>query len=199
MMRNSYKKKFCLVAASSIMAMSFASYAFAADATADDADTMEFTLDSMVVTASRIPTKITEAKADISVITRKDIEQMHMSSVEEVLRTVPGVQFLNYGGNGGMNANMSGIRINGSKEVVVLVDGVRVNEFQGSDSGYRPESSCAKSVCAMKQRCWADWESAADRFAAAPFWESSSRCPSKWQRSRDCHSTRPKFREPAAG
>ena len=61
------------------------------------------------------------------------------------------------------------------------------------------ESSCAKSVCAMKQRCWADWESAADRFAAAPFWESSSRCPSKWQRSRDCHSTRPKFREPAAG
>lgn len=136
MMRNSYKKKFCLAAASSIMAMSFAGYAFAADATADDADTMEFTLDSMVVTASRIPTKITEAKADISVITRKDIEQMHMSSVEEVLRTVPGVQFMNYGGNGGMNANMSGIRINGSKEVVVLVDGVRVNEFQGSDSGY---------------------------------------------------------------
>lgn len=135
-MKNSYKKKFCLAAASSIMAMSFASYAFAADATADDADTMEFTLDSMVVTASRIPTKITEAKADISVITLKDIEQMHMSSVEEVLRTVPGVQFMNYGGNGGMNANMSGIRINGSKEVVVLVDGVRVNEFQGSDSGY---------------------------------------------------------------
>ncbi len=58
-MRNSYKKKFCLAAASSIMAMSFAGYAFAADATADDADTMEFTLDSMVVTASRIPTKIT--------------------------------------------------------------------------------------------------------------------------------------------
>lgn len=90
-MKNSYKKKFCLAAVSSIMAMSFAGYSFAADAMADDADTMEFTLDSMVVTASRIPTKITEAKADISVITRKDIEQMHMSSVEEVLRTVPGV------------------------------------------------------------------------------------------------------------
>ena len=94
------------------MAMSFAGYAFAADATADDADTMEFTLDSMVVTASRIPTKITEAKADISVITRKDIEQMHMSSVERYC-VRSGVQFMNYGGNGGMNANMSGIRING--------------------------------------------------------------------------------------
>lgn len=36
-------------------------------------------------------------------------------------------------------------------------------------------------------------------FCCCSFWESSSRCPSKWQRSRDCHSTRPKFREPAAG
>lgn len=135
-MKKTYKKKLYLAVASSIMAMSFAGYAFAANATEDDSDGMEFTLDSMVVTASRIPTKITDAKADISVITRKDIEQMHISSVEEALRTVPGVQFLNYGGNGGMNANMSGLRINGSKEIVVLVDGVRVNEFQGSDSGY---------------------------------------------------------------
>ena len=135
-MKKTYKKKLYLAVASSIMAMSFAGYAFAANTTEDDTDSMEFTLDSMVVTASRIPTKITDAKADISVITRKDIEQMHISSVEEALRTVPGVQFLNYGGNGGMNANMSGLRINGSKEIVVLVDGVRVNEFQGSDSGY---------------------------------------------------------------
>lgn len=33
-----------------------------------------------------------------------------MSTVEEALRTVPGVQFLNYGTNG-LNANLSGIRI----------------------------------------------------------------------------------------
>ena len=99
-MKKTYKKKLYLAVASSIMAMSFAGYAFAANTTEDDTDSMEFTLDSMVVTASRIPTKITDAKADISVITRKDIEQMHISSVEEALRTVPGVQFLNYGGNG---------------------------------------------------------------------------------------------------
>lgn len=135
-MKKLSKKKLYMAVASTVMAMSFASCAFAAEVDSDDMDDMEFALDSMVVTASRIPTKITDAKADISVITRKDIEQMHMTNVEEALRTVPGVQFLSYGGNGGMNANMSGIRINGSKEIVVLVDGVRVNEFQGSDSGY---------------------------------------------------------------
>ncbi|MGM9569684.1 MAG: TonB-dependent receptor plug domain-containing protein [Phascolarctobacterium sp.] len=95
---------------------------------------MEFTLDTMIVTAGRIPTKITDAKADVSVVTRKEIEQMHMTNVEEALRTVPGVQFLNYGSTG-LNANVSSLRINGSKEVVVLVDGVRVSDFQGSKSG----------------------------------------------------------------
>ena len=96
----------------------------------------EFTLDTVIVTASRIPETITEAKADVSVVTRKQIEEMHMETVEEALRTVPGVQFLNYGANG-INANLSGVRINGSKDIVVLVDGVRVTDFQGANnSGY---------------------------------------------------------------
>ena len=99
-MKKALKKSLYTAVLSTVMAMSITGYALAAE-DFDDAEDMEFTLDSMVVTASRIPTKITDAKADISVITRKDIEQMHISSVEEALRTVPGVQFLNYGGNGG--------------------------------------------------------------------------------------------------
>lgn len=77
-----------------------------------------------------------DAHADISVVGRKEIEQMHMTTVEEALRTVPGVQFLNYGQNG-MNGNLSGIRLNGSKDIVILVDGVRVTDFQDvGSSGY---------------------------------------------------------------
>lgn len=106
--------------------------AFAAEEQEDNIN--EFTLDTVVVTASRIPQTITDAKADISVVTRKQIEEMHMQNVEEALRTVPGVQFLNYGGNG-INANLSGIRINGSKDIVVLIDGVRMTDFQGSNNG----------------------------------------------------------------
>lgn len=95
-----------------------------------------YSLDGIVVTANRTPQKKKEVNADVSVISRQEIEQMHMTNVEEALRTVPGVQFTSYGGNGGLNANMSGIRINGSKEIVVLVDGVRVTDFQADDSGY---------------------------------------------------------------
>ncbi|MBS5427542.1 TonB-dependent receptor domain-containing protein [Phascolarctobacterium succinatutens] len=104
--------------------------------TAADFDEMSFELAPIVVTASRMEKSILKAKADMSVVGREEIEQMHMDNVEEVLRTVPGVQFLDYGSNG-LNANMSGIRINGSKDVVILVDGVRVNDFKGAgSSGY---------------------------------------------------------------
>ena len=104
--------------------------------TAADFDEMSFDLAPIVITASRIEESILKAKADMSVVGREEIEQMHMENVEEVLRTVPGVQFLDYGSNG-LNANVSGIRINGSKDVVILVDGVRINDFKGAgSSGY---------------------------------------------------------------
>ena len=108
----------------------------APEPTAADFDEMSFELAPIVVTASRMEESILKAKADMSVVGREEIEQMHMDNVEEVLRTVPGVQFLDYGSNG-LNANVSGIRINGSKDVVILVDGVRVNNFKGAgSSGY---------------------------------------------------------------
>ena len=108
----------------------------APEPTAADFDEMSFELAPIVVTASRMEESILKAKADMSVVGREEIEQMHMDNVEEVLRTVPGVQFLDYGSNG-LNANVSGIRINGSKDVVILVDGVRVNDFKGAgSSGY---------------------------------------------------------------
>lgn len=108
----------------------------APEPTAADFNEMSFELAPIVVTASRMEESILKAKADMSVVGREEIEQMHMDNVEEVLRTVPGVQFLDYGSNG-LNANVSGIRINSSKDVVILVDGVRVNDFKGAgSSGY---------------------------------------------------------------
>lgn len=114
-----------------------------ADAAVEDSGYAETGLDEagydltpIVVTASRTEKSLADAHADISVVGRKEIEQMHMTTVEEALRTVPGVQFLNYGQNG-MNGNLSGIRLNGSKDIVILVDGVRVTDFQDvGSSGY---------------------------------------------------------------
>lgn len=95
-----------------------------------------FTLGQVVVTANRVPQPILEAKADLSIVSRDEIEALHMESIEDTLRTIPGVQFLNYGSNG-LNANISGIRINGSNDIIILVDGVRLNDFKGAgSSGY---------------------------------------------------------------
>lgn len=108
----------------------------AGTAPAGAGDMPTFTLAPVVVTANRVPQPILEAKADLSVVSRPEIEAMHMENVEEILRTVPGVQFLNYGSNG-MNANLGGIRINGSNDVVILIDGVRVTDMKGGgNSGY---------------------------------------------------------------
>ncbi len=121
-----------------LLALGMAGLTLPVVALAEDnaAQEIEYELEPVIVTASRIPEKLIDTKADVSVVSRKQIEAQHMQTVEEALRTVPGTQFLNYGANG-INANLSGIRINGSKDVVILVDGVRMTDFQGANnSGY---------------------------------------------------------------
>lgn len=81
-----------------------------------------FELEGIVVTA---PREAVDMNVNKSVITRKDIEIMHMQNVEEALRTVPGLQFLNYGLPG---YNLNAVRINGSPDILVIVDGVRMSE-----------------------------------------------------------------------
>lgn len=85
-----------------------------------------------VVTANRTEQKVIDANANISVVTREDIERMQYADIDEALRSVPGVQFQNYSG-GQTNPNMYSIRINGSQRVLVLVDGIRVNPIGGSE------------------------------------------------------------------
>lgn len=66
------------------------------------------------MTATKTENKIFDANANISVITKADIERMHYESLEDVLRTVTNVQFLNYGMPG---YNQSKVRINGSDNI----------------------------------------------------------------------------------
>lgn len=63
-----------------------------------------FEMAPVVVTANRMNENLVDARADISVVTSRQIEKLHLNTVEDALRTVPGTQYLNYGGNG-LNAN----------------------------------------------------------------------------------------------
>ena len=95
-------------------------------ANAAEEDKNGFVLDQMVVTASRMATTEFEANANINVITRADIEKNHYSDLVEALRTVPGVTITRYGGGVGYEQS-EGIQINGTGQILVLIDGTRAN------------------------------------------------------------------------
>lgn len=109
--------------------------AFAADAansgTNSDAAVQNYNLNDMVVTATKTPQRISKTQANVSVITRQQIEKAHYSTLSEALRNVPGVQILSYGQAGYSSGSF---RLNGADNVVVLIDGVRAsysdNPFQ---------------------------------------------------------------------
>ena len=80
----------------------------------------------MVVTASRTPEKKIDTNADVAVVTAKEIEQKHFDDVAQAVKNVPGV-FISSHGASGQSYNSDQIYINGSSNVVVLVDGIRRN------------------------------------------------------------------------
>jgi vitamin B12 transporter len=90
------------------------------------AEPSDYSFDQVVVTATKTPVKQFEANANISVITREQIEKSHYQDLTEALRTVPGVGINNYGAGVGTGYTNS-LSINGSTNIVVLIDGVRAN------------------------------------------------------------------------
>ena len=81
----------------------------------------------VVVTAERMPSKVMSTPADVTVITAEQIEANHYSDVAEALQHVNGITI-----NSGKSNGDKEVAINGDKRVVVLLDGQRLNNDQGS-------------------------------------------------------------------
>lgn len=114
----------------------FGAVAHAEEAAADDAALQGFTLDQIVVTATRTPVEAFKAQANINVITSEKIEKMHYKDLYQALRDVPGVQTSSYGQDGYLTSDS--FAINGSKKVVFLVDGIRANHSSMYGDIYSP-------------------------------------------------------------
>ena len=69
---------------------------------------------------------MSEAPANVAVVTADQIEQRGYTDVMSALRDVPGVEIREYGNGVGYEASSS-LYLNGAKEVVWMVDGVRMN------------------------------------------------------------------------
>ncbi|SFK24187.1 TonB-dependent receptor plug domain-containing protein [Falsiroseomonas stagni] len=79
-----------------------------------------------IVTATRIPTPAERVPAAVTVITRQDIEERGYQTLSEALATVPGLRLVQAGGIGQQASAF--IRGGASRHVVVLLDGVPVND-----------------------------------------------------------------------
>ena len=81
--------------------------------------------DTLVVTANRFQQPLSAVLAPITVVTRQDIDRWQSTSVNDVLRRLPGVDIAQSGGMG-QNSSIF-IRGTNASHVLVLIDGVRLN------------------------------------------------------------------------
>src|SRR5262244_2163393 len=81
-------------------------------------------LDPVVITATKLETRAEQLGSSVTGVPGDDVQRYHYESVEDVLRTVPGVE-IRRSGSYGKVSNIS-IRGANANQVQVLVDGVRV-------------------------------------------------------------------------
>ena len=88
--------------------------------------------DNLVVTANRFPQPVSSVLAPTSIVTRNDIDRWQAKSLTDVMRRLPGVDV---GQNGGLGQKSSlFIRGTNSSHVLVLIDGIRLNQAGVSGS-----------------------------------------------------------------
>ena len=86
-------------------------------------------LDTLVVTAARLPQSLSTSAASVTVITSDEIEAMGVAQLADVLRQVPGVSIESNGREGAVASMFA--RGGESDYNHVLIDGVRVNANGG--------------------------------------------------------------------
>ena len=90
----------------------------------------EVTLEKVVVTATRDAQEIRKIPANVTVITKEEIERSNAKSTVDLLRGEVGVVIRDYTGNGKTaTVDIRGFGETGPLNTLVLVDGRRVNEI----------------------------------------------------------------------
>ncbi len=90
-------------------------------------------LESVVVSATRVPTTLSQSTDGITVVTREELDRMAPATGVDLFRQIPGLQIDQLGGPGGV----SSVYIRGSdpNHVLILIDGIRVNDPTNSRGG----------------------------------------------------------------
>ncbi|MEL6388407.1 MAG: TonB-dependent receptor [Pseudomonadota bacterium] len=110
------------------------SLSIAVPAFAQDADTEQATLDTIIVEGSRLDQTATEIGSSVTIITAEDIEELGFDFALDAVAAAPGVTINSNGAFGGS----ASVRIRGasSEQTLVLVDGVAVNDPTSPGGGF---------------------------------------------------------------
>ena len=93
----------------------------------------EYTLDQMVVTATRTEKKIIDVPASVEVLTAKDIEKSGATYIDDALKKVTGIAVSRTGGLANSKSVVTMRGVKSGSDVLVLVDGQpMVNAYSGT-------------------------------------------------------------------
>ncbi len=120
-----WKKRSCFAALAGAVAASVCAAPVSAAEVQDATD-----LGETVVTAERIPSKRMDTPANMAVVTAKEIAANHYATVAEAIENINGVVIRHMGGG-----KQDYVYLNGDERVVLLVDGVRMNDAMGASAG----------------------------------------------------------------
>lgn len=117
-MKTKRSVKYSLGAVCAVMLLTTTTWA------APAADASEDVLDNIVITATKTEADVRDLPANVSVITAEDIARANVKSVEDILRYQTGFAVKDMGGMKATKVSMRGMSQNG---VLVMVDGVSIN------------------------------------------------------------------------
>ncbi len=88
----------------------------------------EYNLDSILVTANRVPTSFSEIGRSIEVINQKEIRQLPVSTIQDLLEHASGID-VKQRGTEGVQADVS-IRGGSFEQTLILIDGIKLTDPQ---------------------------------------------------------------------
>ncbi|MCP5062935.1 MAG: TonB-dependent receptor [Ignavibacteriae bacterium] len=89
---------------------------------------LEYNLDSVIVTATRVPTSFSEIGRSIEVINQKEIRQLPVSTIQDLLEHASGID-VKQRGTEGVQADIS-IRGGSFEQTLILIDGIKLTDPQ---------------------------------------------------------------------
>jgi vitamin B12 transporter len=82
--------------------------------------------ETLIVTATRVPTAASQVASSVDVVTAADIEARQLRSLPDILNTMPGLNVVRTGGEGGQTSLFT--RGTNSNHTKVLLDGIDISD-----------------------------------------------------------------------